>query len=538
MPRLRAGLISILVLILASSMAGAQTASLVPGAHTDPSPPAQKETVKAKDLLNQGRIFDALLAFQSAFALDSLSSQAAENLGIAYQTANLPRDSYDAFRRATDLDPTSASAWNRAGQVLLASLGRPAAALASFEHALTLDPDYGPALFSRSIYYLFRGELDKADKDIEQARLRPGSEDESRFYYGAQLQMLVSRGQYHEAEQGLRQQVFEFPSDVRSGQSLVIAYRMMGRPADARKQMDQLATLLAPQEPLSIETGLIEEALGHRDSAIVAYNIAWQLDTTSAEAGFHLARIYFAQGDTLRGMSWLSLVEGRDPGFYPTAILAARAFAARGDKALADRALARAKHLHPSTLGGLTDIVPAGPDSAIAKAERDLLSGDLTAALNRCYAATTNTGERGRALLLAAWASHRPPGAPATAVAQLEAALESLPASDKLARAEAERELGKAHLRIGNREDARQHLEKSLEILPAKDPGAAPAAAVLLGLYLDAGDKASAAKLAKKVGNTDDPDLLSALGRVADSSGDGKGAAALRDRAKAMAFLP
>ena len=538
MPRPRVVLVSTFLLLCGAALAGAQTASLVPGAHREPSGPSQKQAAHGRELLEQGRVMDALEAFQSAFAADSLSSQAAENLGIAYQTANLPHPAYDTFRRATELDPTYPPAWNRAGQVLLANLGRPAAALASFEHALTLDPGYGPALFSRSIYHLFRGELDLADQDIQQARLHPQDENESRFYYGAQLQMLLAHGSFHDAEQGLRQQVFEFPSDIRSAQSLAVAYRLLGRPTEARQQMANLMSLLRPQAVLHIEQGMIEEALGHPDSAIVMYNTAWALDSTSAEAGFHLAHVYLAMGDTLRGMAWLSQVEARDPGYYPTAFLAARAFAARGDKALADRALARAKRLHPSTLGRLTDIVPAGPDSLLASAERDLLAGDLTAAVNRSYAASADRARRGRALLLAAWASHAPPSAPATAVAQLEGALDALPASDKLSRAEAERELGKAHLRIGNKDDARRHLERSLDLLPPKDPGSAPTVAVLLDLYLDTGDKASAARLAKKVGATDDPDLLTALGRVADSSGDGKGAAALRDRAKAMAFLP
>src|SRR5262249_60592746 len=112
-----------------------------------------------------------------------VSRQAPEIPGLARKTANLPHPAYDAFRRATELDPGYPPAWNRAGQVLLANLGRPAAALASFEHAIALDPSYGPALFSRSVYHLFRGELDLADADIQQARLRPADENEARYFY-------------------------------------------------------------------------------------------------------------------------------------------------------------------------------------------------------------------------------------------------------------------------------------------------------------------------------------------------------------------
>src|SRR5262249_12787576 len=156
--------------------------------------------------------------------------------------------------------------------------------------------------------------------------------------------------------------------------------------------------LLRPQAVLSLEQGMIQEALGHPDSAIVAYNTAWALDSTSAEAGFHLSRVYLPMGGPLRGMAWVSPGQAPGPGHYPTAFLAARAFAAQHNKELSDRALARARRLHPSTFGGLTDIKPAGADSLMQAAERDLLAGDLTAAVNRSYAATVDRTRRGRAL--------------------------------------------------------------------------------------------------------------------------------------------
>src|SRR4029450_4930764 len=94
--------------------------------------------------------------------------------------------------------------------------------------------------------------------------------------------------------------------------------------------------------------GMIFEEMGKSDSAIVAYNTAWTLDSTSAEAAFHLSRAHLAIGDTLRGLAWLSRAEERDPGFYPTALAASRIYAARGDKDMAERALAHAKRLHPN----------------------------------------------------------------------------------------------------------------------------------------------------------------------------------------------
>ena len=507
--------------------------------HREPNPHAAVKTDEAKRLLSAGQVADAVTAFEAAAALDSLSSQAAENLGIAYLTAHRPADAYASFRRATVLDPASPSAWNRAGQVLLSSLGRTQGAVAAFRQALALDPGFGPALFSMGVYHLYRGELAEAQKSMADARGNAQDETEERFYYGATLTLLLSKGDVGNAASGLRGQIAEFPSDVRSAQAYALALRLTGKPEGALESLDNLRRRLLPQAVLWNERGILFEALAKPDSAIVSYNTAWGLDTTSSEAAFRLARLHFALGDTTRALGWLTRVEEIDPGSYPTALLAARIHAARGHRDWAERAYERARHLHPSTFATLEGKLTApAADSLLLAAEQDIVDGDLQAAANRASAATMDPALRGRALVLGAWANRSSDNAPSAAVVELEAALEALPHSDRATRAEAERELGRAHLRLGNRLDAQAHLEKSLAIVGPKEPDAAPALASLIVLHLDKGDRASASKWAKKAGPTDDPDLLAALARVADAAGDTKGAAAYRDRARSVAFLP
>ena len=533
--RLRPRLRTTLFLALGLALPGLALAQ----PHREPNPKAAAKTAEAKQLLGAGRVAEAVVGFEAAVALDSLSSQAAENLGIAYLTAHRAADSYAAFRRATVLDPQSPSAWNRAGQVLLSNLGRSEGALAAFRQALALDPDFGPAQFSMGVYHLYRGELGEAQKAMSQARSSAQDEFEERFYFGASLLLLVSRGELASASHGLRGQVNEFPSDVRAAQAYALVLRLTGRPNEALDALDALRRRLLPQAVLWNERGLIFEAMAKPDSAILSFNTAWDLDTTSAEAAFHLARLHFALGDTTRALGWLTRVEERDPGSYATALLAARLHAARGQREWAQRAYDRARRLHPSTFATLDGGLSAPPaDSLLLKAEREIVAGDLMVAANRASAASMDPTTRARSLVLAAWANRSSPNAPAAAVVQLEAALEAEPPLDRATRAEAERELGRAHLRIGNREDARVHLEKSLAIVGPKEADAAPALASLLVLYLDKGDRSAAAKWAKKAGATDDPDLLAALARVADATGDAKGATAYRDRARSVALLP
>jgi tetratricopeptide (TPR) repeat protein len=520
--------------------------SSIPGAHREPNPGAQLEIARTRSFMGGGRIADALAANLRAAALDSLSSAVFETLGITYQTAGRAREAYAAFRRAALLDPSSPSVLNRAGQVLLSQLGLPAGARAAFRQALAVRPGYAPAHYSLGAYHLLRGEVEEAEAETDSAYDLATADEEQAAFFGARMQLLMQRGQYASAADALSRHIFGLPSDWRSRQAYALALRLSGQTAEAAAALHDLIGRLGPQAVFLNELGTTQLALGERDSAEIAFRSAWERDSTASEAGYHLAVARLAAGDTSGALAWLGRVEQREPGWFPTALLAWRIHEARGDAERARRARARAEALNPFSytlqagrlMHGPGSSPASGPESLLVRAESALLSGDFDAAAQLAGQSCLDRKLRPAALLLAAWVERGAGGLQGGRVTRLEAALEGLAAGDARRRAVAERELGVLHLRLGNRADAVQHLERALAEVPPRDPLSAPAAAALLRLYAEAGDARAAAKLAGRVSDTDDADLLSALAGAAEAGGDAARARALRERAQAAGFLP
>ena len=526
--------------------AGRVPVSVIPGAHREPNPAAAAELGRARGMLSEGQTPAAVEAGRRAALLDSLSATVFERLGVIYQAAGLPREAYQAFRRASLLDPASAWALNRAGQVLLSELGRPAGALAALRQAQAVRPDFAPAHYSLSVYHLLRGEIEDTEREADLAFDQAVDEEEKRVFFGARMQLLMLRGQYLDAEDALRRHLYERPDDRRAQQAQALALRLLGRYPESEEALRRLAAQVRPQAVLLNDLGTVQLALGQRDSAAVSFRRAWDLDSTASEAGYHLARAHLAAGDTSGALGWLAQLEERDRGWYVAPLLAARIHAARGDAARGERAFARARALNPLSFEGPPPATDAGwrarqpgpRDSLLVRSEQALVAGEFGAALLLGYQACLDREVRPRALLFVFWANRLSGLMPGGAAAHLEAGLEGLPASAKTERAVAERELGLLHLRLGNAGDARAHLEKALAALPPAHAVSASAAAALIGLCLDAGDPVAAGRLAARVGDPADAELLSALARAALAAGESERARGLRERAAAAEFLP
>jgi tetratricopeptide (TPR) repeat protein len=171
-------------------------------------------------------------------------------------------------------------------------------------------------------------------------------------------------------------------------------------------------------------------------------------------------------------------------------------------------------------------------------AEASLLAGDMALAGHYSTRACAWQDHRGPALIQATWSKVPTGGSNSVRVVQLEAAEEDLPDADDQLLSVVERELGNAHARIGNLEDARRHLERSLDLLSGETDLATPTAAQLISLYLEVGDIDSAVKLGRSFAETNDPSLLGVLAAASAAAGDNAAAEEFRQRQQAAAYLP
>jgi tetratricopeptide (TPR) repeat protein len=520
--------------------------STIPGAHREPNAGAARELTKAENRTRRGERERALEAHIKAAELDSLSSEVFEQLGVSYLSNKRPRAAYAAFVRASLLDPGSPYSYNRAGQVLLYNLGRPAGANAAFERARAIDANYAPVYYSLHIYHLTRGELEQASLLIDVASKMARTEVESALFQGAQISTLMSFGDYLKADAGFRQYLRMVPGDFRVGHAHSLLQRILGRPDEAESALRILMTGRRPIPVLLNDMGQVQRSLGRRDSARAYFERAWQNDALGGEAGYSLALEALAEGDTADALTWLARVEERTPYWYPTAVLTGRIHRAQGRSAMAERAFEAAYRLNP-----LSPVVSAeagrdyaGPprggegDSLLTIAETSLLAGDMAFAGHYSTRATHRRSLQASALIQSTWAKVPTGISHSVRVAQLEAAREFYEDDDTRFLALIERELGNAHTHIGNLDDARTHYEQSVDLLEADVDLAAPAAGQLILLYLETGNLEAAGKLTERMVASEDATLLRAMSRSAAASGDNAAAEEFRQRSQDAAYLP
>jgi tetratricopeptide (TPR) repeat protein len=126
------------------------------------------------NLLEQGRVREAIPYLERAHQLDLDSVPALINLGGAYVMAGRHREAIPLLEAARDREPTDAMIWINLGA---AYLGNPTIAtpeqqmraIAAFEQALELNPAAPSVHYNLGLIFLDRGETDLALAAFHQA---------------------------------------------------------------------------------------------------------------------------------------------------------------------------------------------------------------------------------------------------------------------------------------------------------------------------------------------------------------------------------
>ena len=457
---------AVLSLCLAAVPAAAQTPvaprSGVPGAHVEPSEAARAEAQRAQQALRSGDAQAARLAAERAADLDPLSYDVQMLLGACRLADGRPREAYQAYAQAGLLHPASAESYNRAGQILLQFLGRPAGAKAAFEQALRIDAESAPPHFSMHYYHVLRGELAEAAAEIDRALQYVKGSNEHFLYLGVRQALMLYTGDYAGGLNRLDSHVQQVAGDARAMQARVLARRLLGSDEEAERDLRELLGAMRDPAPgLVVDLGLTMRAQGERDSAKTYFEEALRLDAGRVEAIYNLALESLATGDTAAAIGYLQDCIERHPHGYQAPLVVGRVWAARGDTARARRAYEAAYRRAPFSQAaaaacGRLLLQPAAwqGDTLLVEAEAALLAGDTGIAAHKGIEACGRPDSRPLGLARAAAAKSMVPGSAGQRVAHLEAAREASADADPMWLAALDTGLAQAHDEIGNREDA------------------------------------------------------------------------------------
>ncbi|MGH7724292.1 MAG: tetratricopeptide repeat protein [Candidatus Eiseniibacteriota bacterium] len=377
--------------------------SEIPGAHFKANDAAQVELNRVKSRLRQNNLSGAYQAGLAAIQKDSLSAEVFDVLGGIYMRQRRFRAAFQAYEHAAVLAPDQAPIWNRLAQVSFLQLGLEEEGKKSLEYALAADSLFGTAWYTKCVYHWTRAELGEADKAIERARAVEQDQSRSYLWWSTSLGLMLSRGDYNGAYEGLKLHLYQVPNDLSARQHMAQALRGLGRDREAAEALHYLLAQDPDQPVWAVEMGLVQRALGNRDSALVFFQRASRRDSLSFDAGYNITLERLAAGDTARAWTMLRTLRRVDPTNYLVPLLASRIHREEGDTAQARLAFDEARRLNPAAgLASATRAggspLPAWSSPELEAAEQLIERGEFSLAGDKLYQAAGDPLRRPAAL--------------------------------------------------------------------------------------------------------------------------------------------
>lgn len=224
----------------------------------------------------------ALSAIQARFAAAGLTCAALALVSLggcrqAERTGSRDADRAERVempREVAQLSPTErATARYQRGRTLRTS-GDLNEALAEFERAIAINPDFTVAYLGAGDIYRQQGDYDRAERRYRAAvRLEPRSFD-AQYKHGLVLQLL---GRVHEAVRAYLRALTIAPDDYEANLNLGTAYMQLGEPEQALPFAQRAVEADPDSGPARMNLGAIYAELDRHDLAVIEYQQAAEL---------------------------------------------------------------------------------------------------------------------------------------------------------------------------------------------------------------------------------------------------------------------
>ncbi len=180
-------------------------------------------------LATQGRRTEAVLLMREFQSRAWNEVKALEQVGLFYLSLEVPADAQEVFRRAIELDATSATLWHSLGVAYQMGLRLDDAA-AAFQRALELDPKSRVAWAALADLQRAAGDYEKAEANY---RRQLDIEPEHPTAWGGLAMCYLARGQESEAIAPMARMLTINPRDVRFLTQLAYTHAANGNVAAA-----------------------------------------------------------------------------------------------------------------------------------------------------------------------------------------------------------------------------------------------------------------------------------------------------------------
>ena len=239
-------------------------------------------------LYDQGRLNEAIEQMERCVRADATRAIYHADLALAYQSARRLREAAASYRKAIELKPDFAEAWNNLGNVYR-ELGDETQAISCFDRALQLAPDLAEAHSNLAEMRLERRQFNEALASILEAlRLRPES---------AEIRLML--GDWYAAQNRTAEAVGPYRHALTIKPNLAAAHYKLGTALRSEKQFIEAAdcfheTLRLVPESVEALNALASTmaTLKRTGEAKKGYARVIEIDASNIEAHLKLAAIF------------------------------------------------------------------------------------------------------------------------------------------------------------------------------------------------------------------------------------------------------
>ncbi len=243
-------------------------------------------------LAQQGKLDEAIAAYESALEVDPRFPMAHTYLGNALRERGNLDAAIESYRRAIEVGPAFAIAYDELGEALQAQ-GELDQAIECSRRAIELDPTMAPTHLDLGNALQKQGKLDEAIESYQRAiQLDPTM---ASGYVGLGM-ALRAQGKLDEAIESYRRAVELDPLSAMAHDSLGSALGDQGK-LDEAMESHRRAVEIDPQSAIAYgNLGIALEAQGKLDEAIESYRRSMQIDPTAASTIIGLGNALQRQG--------------------------------------------------------------------------------------------------------------------------------------------------------------------------------------------------------------------------------------------------
>lgn len=203
-----------------------------------------------------------------------------------------PKEKYNCYVKATELDPKNAFAWFNKGNNL-AELGKHEEAIQAYEKTIELNPKDSDAWFNKGNSFEDLGKHEEAIQAYEKViELNPKDPD-AWFNKG---NCFADIGKYEEAIRAYEKAIELDPKDSDAWFRKGIFFAKLGKFEEALRAYEKVIELNPRDSDAWFHKGVCLTGLGKYEEALLAYKRVIELDPKNSDAWFHKGTIFAKLG--------------------------------------------------------------------------------------------------------------------------------------------------------------------------------------------------------------------------------------------------